>query len=157
MIDVCLKRPQTAIYGKNIYPHTLQKAAILMHSIINFHPFVDGNKRAALITTAFYLHWNGYEFEIPEDADDFTIEVAKGNKNANDILIWLTQNSTRSLDIIISSMICHTSNWVDEKLPLIADIVDLISATFFIPEAPFIFFGRKIRETNKQTNHLKSP
>jgi len=145
MLSVCVKRPQTAIYGTNIYPHVLQKAAILMHSIINFHPFVDGNKRAALISTAFFLHWNGYQFEIPLDADAFTIEVAKGHKNANDILIWLTQNSTRNTGIIMSSMICHTSNWVDDHLPMLSDFADAISFAFFIPEAPFRFFRRKIQ------------
>ena len=59
-----------------------------MYSIINFHPFVDGNKRAALLSAKFYLLWNGYNFNIPMDADDFTIEVAKGKKDLNDILFW---------------------------------------------------------------------
>jgi prophage maintenance system killer protein len=65
MLDVCVKRPHTKIFGKIIYPHVLQRAAVNMHSIINFHPFVDGNKRMALLSTYYYLLWNGYTFNIP--------------------------------------------------------------------------------------------
>ena len=81
LLSACVERSQTTVFGKAVYPHILQKAAALMHSIINFHPFVDGNKRAALLATNFYLHWNGYKLKIPKDADDFTIAVAKGKRD----------------------------------------------------------------------------
>jgi hypothetical protein len=38
MISVCVERPKTKVFGITLYPHTLQRAAVLMHSIINFHP-----------------------------------------------------------------------------------------------------------------------
>src|SRR3972149_7581834 len=77
ILNVCVNRPRTKIFGKTMYPHVLQRATVSMHSIINFHPFVDGNKRVALLSTYYYLRWNGYTFSIPYDADEYTIKIAK--------------------------------------------------------------------------------
>jgi death-on-curing protein len=76
IIHVCIERPQTDVYNVVPFPHLLHKASVLMDTIINFHPFADGNKRVALLTTYYFLYWNGYNFTIPEDAADFTIEIA---------------------------------------------------------------------------------
>lgn len=151
MISVCVKRPQNVVFGKKMYPHHLQKAAVLMHSIINFHPFTDGNKRTALISTAFYLHWNGYNFTIPEDADSFTIEVAKGNRNINEILLWLTKNSERNFNSVLNSFVCNGTNWVRENLPLLRELAEIFTVVFFIPDTPFIFFRRKIQHETKSS------
>ena len=47
-----------------------------MYAYINFHPFADGNKRTALMTTAFFCFLNGYELRITDDAPLFTKDVA---------------------------------------------------------------------------------
>jgi len=83
MVQVCVERPTTDIYNLIPFPHILHKAAVLMNTIINFHPFVDGNKRVALLATYFFMYWNGYNLVIPEDAADFTIEIAQGKHNPN--------------------------------------------------------------------------
>lgn len=77
MLNVCVNRPHTRIFGKTLFPHILHKATVNLHSIINFHPFVDGNKRVALLSTYYYLLWNGYTLKIPNDADVFTIQIAR--------------------------------------------------------------------------------
>jgi len=37
-------RPQATFGGKDLYPDLFTKAAALLDSLINDHPFVDGNK-----------------------------------------------------------------------------------------------------------------
>ena len=64
MLNVCVNRPRTKIFGKTMFPHLLHRATVNMQSIILFHPFVDGNKRIALLSTYYYLRWNGYKFTI---------------------------------------------------------------------------------------------
>jgi death-on-curing protein len=108
LLSVCVERGKTTILWKSVYPHSLQRAAVLMHSIINFHPFVDGNKRAALLATNFYLHWNGYKLVIPSNADDFTIDVAKGKFGLNDVLIWLRRNTVRTPFTVLRHWFCET-------------------------------------------------
>ena len=138
LISVCVERHKTRVFGKTFYPHTLQRAAGLMHSIINFHPFVDGNKRTALLSTDFYLHWNGYDFIIPNDADEFTISVAKGEQDLNDILRWLERNSKMTPFSVVRHWSCEGK--ILERLP----------RGFFIPRHALIFFRKKIKSTTKE-------
>jgi len=145
LLSVCVQRGETTILGKAIYPHILQKAAVLMHSIINFHPFVDGNKRAALLAVNFYLHWNGYRFVIPRDADDYTIEVAKGKLGLNDILLWLRRNSRRTPITVILHRLCATEMSVYHKRLGMERLTESQRIVLFPIEA-LRFFGAKITE-----------
>jgi death-on-curing protein len=145
LLSACVNRGNTTIFGKAIFPHTLQKAAVLMHSIINFHPFVDGNKRAALLAVNFYLHWNGYKFVIPKDADDFTIEVAKGKLGLNDILFWLQRNSTRTPTSVVWHFLCESEMAQYHKLPISERLTDA-QRTILFPIDALRFFRMKITE-----------
>lgn len=58
-----LARPQSGYYRDLI-----QGAAALWESLLQYHPFVDGNKRVAMTMTAAFLRVNGYQLSF-EDAD----------------------------------------------------------------------------------------
>lgn len=45
--------------GKELYPDVFLKAAALLDSLINNHPFVDGNKRTGITAAALFLQANG--------------------------------------------------------------------------------------------------
>lgn len=47
--------------GAELYPTVVEKAASLGFSLIQNHPFVDGNKRTAHATLETFLVLNGYE------------------------------------------------------------------------------------------------
>jgi death-on-curing protein len=51
-----LERPNTGYYE-----NLLEAASALMESLCNNHPFVDGNKRVAVMTTFYFLKLNGLE------------------------------------------------------------------------------------------------
>ncbi len=56
LLESAVLRPQTTIGGLDAYPSVHEKAAALIHSLIRNHPFVDGNKRTAVVATfTFYL------------------------------------------------------------------------------------------------------
>src|SRR5437879_5801300 len=59
----------------------LHRAAAMTFAYVNFHAFNDGNKRTALLATSFFFFLNGYVFDIPTDAPDFTVEVAERWEN----------------------------------------------------------------------------
>ena len=140
LISVCVERHNTEVYNKTLYPHILQKAAVLMHSIISFHPFVDGNKRTALLAIDFYLCWNGYDFIIPNDADEFTISVAKGEKNLNNILRWLEHNSKRTAYTLVRHWLCEHGLDVFS----LSTLIDGTPRTVYVPYHALIFFREKI-------------
>lgn len=52
-------RPQTTVFGDDAYPDVWRKAAALLHSIVNNHALVDGNKRLGWLATAVFLELDG--------------------------------------------------------------------------------------------------
>jgi len=154
LLSICVERHNTKVFGKILYSHTLQKAAVLMHSIISFHPFVDGNKRTALLTTDFYLSWNGYDFIIPNDADVFTISVAKGEKSLNDILEWLKNNSKRTLRTVMTHFLCEMRSTSNKKRPISIGSWKFPDA-MYIPFHALWFFREKIIEAQHRKAEVR--
>ncbi len=52
-------RPQATFDSKELYPDLFQKAAALMGSLAQNHPFIDGNKRTKLSLYRFMNQTNG--------------------------------------------------------------------------------------------------
>ncbi len=66
----------TDIYNYVPFPSLLLKAAALMYAYVCFHPFSDGNKRTALMTTSFFLNLNACHLNIPDNAPEFARDLA---------------------------------------------------------------------------------
>ncbi len=150
MLEVCVERPLVSIYDFIPFPHILHKATILMETMICFHPFIDGNKRTALLSVFFFLYWNGYNLHIPEDAADFTIEIAKGKHNFNSILYWLSRNTSRTLSSIFRNKLLYIWVWLCEKwvgfeTVLVGFIGPIIGSPY-----PYLFFQYLITKKVKK-------
>ncbi|HUM70888.1 MAG TPA: type II toxin-antitoxin system death-on-curing family toxin, partial [Chloroflexota bacterium] len=59
LLESAVARPQATFDGVELYPDLFHKAAALMESLAQNHPFVDGNKRTAITATAMFLRRNG--------------------------------------------------------------------------------------------------
>ena len=56
-----------------------EQAATLLWGLAENQPFVDGNKRVALVVTLTFLELNGYRIESTEDERvELMFEIAKG-------------------------------------------------------------------------------
>ena len=60
-LDWVLCAIQNPIFGINMYPTIIDKAAILSWTINNGHVFYNANKRTSTFILIQYLHANGYE------------------------------------------------------------------------------------------------
>lgn len=86
-----IERPQQVIFGEEIYPTLEQKAGALVQSLIQTHPFYNGNKRTALMCLDTFLRMNGYSLKTPEGtAADLMVrfvteERFKGDAGAKEI------------------------------------------------------------------------
>lgn len=79
LLESAAMRPQTTIFGEDAYPDLETKAAALLHSIVNNHALVDGNKRLALAATIAILGVNGRRLTLTNDeAYDLVMAVASG-------------------------------------------------------------------------------
>jgi death on curing protein len=86
-----LARPENlAVYGE---PEVAALAAAYAFGIARNHPFVDGNKRTALVTAAVFLLENGYELVASEADTALTIlALAAGEVSEEALAEWIRGN-----------------------------------------------------------------
>lgn len=79
LLEAALSRPQTTIGGRDAYADIYLKAGALVHSIVQNHSLVDGNKRLGLACLVAFLGLNGLRLELSNDeAYDLIMDVAAG-------------------------------------------------------------------------------
>jgi death on curing protein len=66
LLEAAVMRPHQTVMGQDAYPTIHDKAAALTHSLIKNHPFMDPNKRTALLADIAFYGLNGYIFRAPE-------------------------------------------------------------------------------------------
>jgi death-on-curing protein len=88
-LEACLARPFATFEGRELYPTIFDKAAVLIHGIITAHPFVDGNKRVALVAVDVYLRLNGKRIRPSSEVEAFFWSIARGEQNVEQIRQWL--------------------------------------------------------------------
>lgn len=102
-VESAAARPNATAGGVDAYPTPFLKAAALFHSIAGNHSFFNGNKRAALLSTLYYLSEFGYWVDRCNDDDmyEFTRKIAAHEiaDDRNDevpvIAEWLEHNSRK--------------------------------------------------------------
>lgn len=91
-----VERPKATFEGRDLYPTFFLKAASLLHSLCMNHPFSDGNKRTAWITTKRFLYRNGYYLRAKRlEAADFMVNVDNEKPTLVEIASWLKKNSKK--------------------------------------------------------------
>jgi len=91
-LESALHRPFTSFSGVELYPDLIDKVAALIHGIISAHPFVDGNKRVALVAADVCLRLNGLCIHPSEAVEDFFWSIARGEQSVETITEWLRQH-----------------------------------------------------------------
>lgn len=93
LLESALARPMSSYAGLELYPTVWEKAGALVHGIIRNHPFVDGNKRTAIVMGATFLLMNGYWLEVSQDEFEATgLAAAEGTLSPADLAKWFEQN-----------------------------------------------------------------
>ncbi len=91
-LESAIAQPFMSYGGIDLYPTLLEKVAALGFSLINNHPFIDGNKRIGHAAIEVTLLMNGYEIESPVDSQEAVIlAVAAGQMSRESFLDWLTK------------------------------------------------------------------
>ena len=73
-----------------MYPAVVDKAAALGYSVIQNHPFVDGNKRTGHAAMEVFLILNGFEIQSSVDEQErIILQVASGEMDRQAFTIWL--------------------------------------------------------------------
>ena len=89
LLESAAARPRAVFDGKELYPDLFQKAAALMESLAQNHPFVDGNKRTAITASALFLQQNGRCLQTTSEAlEQFTLLVVNERPSLDEIASW---------------------------------------------------------------------
>ena len=83
-------RPKATFDNDELYPTELEKAAALVESLINNHPFVDGNKRTGIAIMVLFLEINNRVLEASnKDIIELGLGIAKSEYKITKIITWL--------------------------------------------------------------------
>lgn len=97
LLDSALQQPKATFDGKYLHDNLLKMAAAYGYHLCNNHPFIDGNKRIALVAMDVFLQRNGFEITACEkDTFKMMMDLASGRLSKDELVIWL-KNNTSSL------------------------------------------------------------
>jgi death on curing protein len=90
-LDNALQRPRNEYdYEK---PDIADLAAAYAFGIARNHPFIDGNKRTALVTSFTFLYLNGYTVATQQTENAGVIlQLADGSLSEGDLAKWFRAN-----------------------------------------------------------------
>lgn len=90
LLDSALNVPFQTFDGQALYPSVQQKAARLCHSLVQNHPFVDGNKRIGVHVMLVFLAINGIELDhTQEELIDLGLGLAASKISYEEVLHWI--------------------------------------------------------------------
>jgi death-on-curing protein len=92
-LESAVAQPRMTFNGEELYPTMIEKASALGFSLIQNHPFMDGNKRTGHAAMETFLMLNGYEISASVNEQvDIVLGVASGNMNRNTFTDWLKEH-----------------------------------------------------------------
>ena len=96
LLHSATERPKATFGGKDLYVGVYNKATALILSLIQNHPFSDGNKRTGFVGTARFLYINGYDLSFTQaEAINFVQNVQGKKYKFQKISAWLKKHSKK--------------------------------------------------------------
>src|SRR5207244_4205608 len=80
LLESAVGQPQQTFDGVDLYPTIHEKAGALMFSLIQDHPFLDGNKRTGVVSAYVFYGYNGWLLQAPDtDLIHTAVDIAVGH------------------------------------------------------------------------------
>lgn len=90
LLASALARPQNVLAHAQPPPDLAALAAACAYGIARNHPFVDGNKRTALVAARTFLLLNGVNLEANQDEKYLTfLQLAQGTLTEEQLADWI--------------------------------------------------------------------
>ena len=95
-LDSAVAQPQQTFDGEELYPSLAHKAAAIGFSLIQNHPFIDGNKRIGHAALEVTLVLNGFELIADVDEQErIVLAVASGTLSRDQLTSWVEEHIRR--------------------------------------------------------------
>lgn len=93
LLDSALAQAKTTMFGEYLHQDVIEMAAAYGYRLCQDHPFIDGNKRIALVVTDTFLQVNGWELTADERAVfSLMLDLADDKINKAQLAQWLREN-----------------------------------------------------------------
>lgn len=94
-LEAAALRPDPSFDGQEMFPGPFAKTAALMESVIQRHPFVDGNKRTGTASAVYLLRRHGYRLTGVTSTDlvDLALSVATHRMNVEELGAWFEDHA----------------------------------------------------------------
>ena len=93
LLLTALARPENAYHYSDAKPDIAEIAAAYGFRIAKNHPFIDANKRTALIAMRLFLKLNGYDLSNPpEEKYKTIIRVCASKISEDELAKWIRKN-----------------------------------------------------------------
>ena len=90
MLESAIMNCMQTFDDEELYPTVIEKAAITAFSLCKDHPFIDGNKRIAVLVMLTELRINRVKLSFTQrELIDLGIGIADGSVSYEDIVTWI--------------------------------------------------------------------
>lgn len=90
LLDAAVAMPRQQFGGQFLHKDLAAMAAAYLFHIARNHPFVDGNKRAAVMSALAFLRANDVELTMaPRELESITLRVAAGKLSKEELTRWM--------------------------------------------------------------------
>jgi len=94
-LEAAIAQPRMTFEDQELYPTLPDKAAALGFSLIQGHPFWDGNKRTGQAAVETFLMLNGHEITATVDElQTVLLQLADSQMKREAFLAWLREHIT---------------------------------------------------------------
>jgi death-on-curing protein len=94
LLQSAVGMPETTFEGEFLHGTVFEKAGAYLFYIARNHPFVDGNKRTALMCALVFLGLNGWRLEAGSEALYERVDgVAAGSVDKAEVAVFLRQSA----------------------------------------------------------------
>ena len=94
LLESALATPAASYQGEFLHGSLYEIAAAYLFHLIKNHPFVDGNKRVALISTIVFLGFNDVALAAePDELTSLVVGVAEGSESKAEVAVFLKSNT----------------------------------------------------------------
>ncbi len=99
-LRAAIARPAAGFGDVALFETPFLRAAALMEALLHRHPFLDGNKRVAVLAAAFWLEREGFELVATEAAlYDVTIAAVTHETDVSSLAAWFEANCRQILAV----------------------------------------------------------
>jgi death-on-curing protein len=95
ILESAVTMPAACFGGGYLHADLPSMAAAYLYHICRGHPFLDGNKRTALVAAEVFLLLNGCRLKVTNrQLERLTFSVAEGGTSKEDVIAFLREHAT---------------------------------------------------------------